>query len=96
MSNIANRILVDIYDCFENAEDKDGEHLPVQTVTNIRYAKENIEEAPYVLVMDKRTKKIFKLLAPIEVHRKHLTAKELKDVEEAEECIDENAPWAKY
>lgn len=25
MSNIANRILVDIYDCFENAEDKDGD-----------------------------------------------------------------------
>ena len=96
MTDLANRILVDLYDCFESAEDKAGEHLPVESVTNIRYAKDEITEAPYVLVMDKKTKKIFKLLAPVEVHRKHLTADELDDVVAAEECIDDNAEWAKY
>lgn len=96
MENLGQKILVEVYDCLESAVDKDGEHFSIEPVTNIRYSKDNIEEAEYVLIMDKRTKKVFKLLAPIEVHRKHLTDAELKDVEDAEECIDDNAERANY
>lgn len=95
MENTANRVLVDMYDDFESAEDKcDYDDRSVLAVTNIRYSKTPPEEAEYVLVVDKKTRKIIKITAH-EVHRKHLNYKDLKALEEVEERMDEYAAEGK-